>query len=90
MDELEFERIAPPVDELAARIQAAYFGEEAQATTPGKEALEEAVVIASWLRRELIDGFVMDISPGAELEEILPALIQAVADPRAAGTSITA
>ena len=38
----------------------------------------------------MIDGFVMDISPGAELEEILPALIQAVADPRAAGTSITA
>jgi DNA polymerase III epsilon subunit family exonuclease len=90
VDELEFERIAPPVDELAARIQAAYFGEEAKATDPGKEALEEAVVIAGWLRRELIDGFVMDISPGAELEEILPALLQAVADPRAAGTSITA
>ncbi len=90
VDELEFERIAPPVDELAARIQAAYFGEEVQTIDPGKEALEEAVVIASWLRRELIDGFVMDISPGAELEEILQTLLHAVANPRAAGTCITA
>ncbi|MEE9256914.1 MAG: exonuclease domain-containing protein [bacterium] len=90
VDEVEFDRSEPPIDELAARMQAVFFGEETQAKEPEKEALEEAAIIAAWLRRELIDGFVIELSSGPDLEEVLETLLRALADPRAAGTSIPA
>lgn len=90
VDELDFDRNAPPVEELAARIQAVYFGEAARTKEPGKEELEEAAIIAGWLRRELIEGFVMNLSEEVDIEEVLESLLQALADPRAAGTYISA
>lgn len=91
VDEMEFERHSPPVDELGARIQAVFFGEETRHPVPTKEALDEAAIIAGWLRRELMDGFVMNISPSkGDIDEILQALLRALGDPRAAGTKITA
>ncbi len=90
VDEVEFDRSEPPMDELAARMQAVFFGDETQAKEPDKEALEEAAIIAAWLRRELIDGFVIELSSGPDLEEVLETLLRALADPRAAGTSIPA
>ena len=62
VDEMEFERHSPPVEELGARIQVVFFGEETVSIEPSKESLEEAVIIAAWLRRELMDGFVMTIT----------------------------
>ena len=90
VDELDFDRNAPPVEELAARIQAVFFGEASHAKIPGKEELEEAAVIAGWLRRELIEGFVMNLSKEVDIGEVLESLLQALADPRAAGTCISA
>jgi DNA polymerase-3 subunit epsilon len=89
VDELDFDRNRPPVEELAARIQAVYFGEAARAKEPGTEELEEAAIIAGWLRRELIEGFVMNLSEEVDIEEVLESLLQALADPRAAGTCIS-
>ncbi len=89
VDEMEFEKNSPPVDELGARIQAVFFGEETTHTNPSKDALEEAAIIAAWLRRELMDGFAMNISPGKDIEEVLQSLLRALGDPRAAGTKIS-
>ncbi|MEE9240282.1 MAG: exonuclease domain-containing protein [bacterium] len=90
VDEMEFERHSPPVEELGARIQVVFFGEETVSIEPSKESLEEAVIIAAWLRRELMDGFVMTISPGKDIEEVLQSLLRTLGDPRAAGTKISA
>jgi hypothetical protein len=90
VDEMEFERTSPPVEELGARFQAVFFGEEPTHVEPSKESLEEAAIIAAWLRRELMDGFVMSISSKMDIEEVLQSLLRALGDPRAAGTKISA
>ncbi len=90
VDEMEFGKTSPPVEELAARIQAVFFGEVTTHVEPSKESLEEAAIIAAWLRRELMDGFVMGISSEKDIEEVLQSLLRALGDPRAAGTKISA
>jgi DNA polymerase-3 subunit epsilon len=90
VDEINFERNSPPVEELGARIQAVFFGEEPGHIEPTKDSLEEAAIIAAWLRRELMDGFVMSISQEKDIEEVLQSLLRALGDPRAAGTKISA
>jgi hypothetical protein len=52
--------------------------------------LDEAAIIAAWLRRELIDGFILELSPKLDLEEVLETLMRSLANPQAAGTCISA
>jgi DNA polymerase-3 subunit epsilon len=90
VDEFEFDLASPPIDELAARTQTVFFGGEAETGEPAREALEEAAIIAAWLRRELIDGFILELSPKLDLEEVLETLMRSLANPQAAGTCISA
>ena len=90
VDEFEFDLASPPIDELAARTQTVFFGGKAETGEPAKEALEEAAIIAAWLRRELIDGFILELSPKLDLEEVLETLMRSLANPQAAGTCISA
>jgi len=89
VDEFEFDLASPPIEELAARTQTAFFGGRADTGEVTKEALEEAAIIATWLRRELVDGFVIGLSSKSDLEEVLEKLMRTLADPRAAGTCIS-
>ncbi len=88
--EMEFARSAPPVEALAARIREVFFAGGEDSAEPGKESMEEAAIIAAWLRRELMEGFIVEISPAAGAEEVLQALLTALRDPEAAGTTVSA
>ncbi|MEK6709169.1 MAG: exonuclease domain-containing protein [Nitrospinota bacterium] len=87
--EMEFDRGHPPSRELGARIREIYFGPEAEPPVPSKEEIEEAAIIAAWLRRELMDGFLIEIIPGCTEDQILGALVKNLQDPRVAGTVIS-
>ncbi|MEE9273964.1 MAG: exonuclease domain-containing protein [bacterium] len=87
--ELEFARSAPQVEELKARVRSVFLEEEEPPVELGKEALEEACVIAAWMRRELMDGFILDLSDGAEEERVMEVFLASLKDPQAAGTIIS-
>lgn len=88
VEEMRFQRDAPPEDALASRIRAVYFSEPPVECKLDKESMEEAGVIAAWLRRELMDGFVLKVSPDAEPEQLRDLILQSLKDPLAAGTVI--
>ncbi|OGL69379.1 MAG: hypothetical protein A3J27_14965 [Candidatus Tectomicrobia bacterium RIFCSPLOWO2_12_FULL_69_37] len=87
--EMEFERARPPVRELGARVREIYCTGEAESSPLAKEGIEEAAIIAAWLRRELMDGFVVELTAGCTEEQILRVILKNMQEPRAAGTVIS-
>jgi hypothetical protein len=83
--EMEFDRSRPPAEEIEARLREVYFG-DAEVSSPAKEEIEEAAIIAAWLRRELMDGFILELTSGCREDQILRAMLKNLQDPRAAGT----
>ncbi|MBI3126671.1 MAG: hypothetical protein HYZ11_03600 [Candidatus Tectomicrobia bacterium] len=87
--EMEFERSSPPAGEFDAKLREIYFSEEGEPFAPSKEQIEEAAIIAAWLRRELMDGFILEITPGCTADQIRFAMLKSLQEPRAAGTIIS-
>lgn len=87
--EMEFERGRPPAKELAARVREVYFAEETESLSPTKEGIEEAAMIAAWLRRELMDGFIVELTPGCTEEQVLRVILKSLREPRSAGIVIS-
>ncbi len=89
VEEIRFKRDLLPADALRSGIHRAFFEENREFPAPSREALEEAGVIAGWMRRELMEGFVLEISPEADEEKVFQSFLEANADPSAAGTTIS-
>ena len=89
VEEIRFKRDLPPADALRGGLHRAFFEANREFPTPSREALEEAGVIAGWMRRELMEGFMVEISPEADEEEVFQSFLEALADPSAAGTTIS-
>ncbi|MFQ5895092.1 MAG: exonuclease domain-containing protein, partial [Nitrospinota bacterium] len=86
--EWRFSRRRPPLARFRKAIQKLYFdgGPPAPATPPTREELEEAALLAEWLRREAYEGFVLELGPAAEPEEVIGKLREALSDPASAGS----
>ena len=87
--ELSFEKGAPPVRPLEEKIDAIFRDAGFRSRRASAEELEEAAVFAAWMRRELMDGFTLNLAGRPSPERVMGALLRALGDPRAAGTTIT-
>lgn len=87
--ELSFEKGAPPVRPLEEKIDAIFRDAGFRSRRASEEELEEAAVFAAWMRRELMDGFTLNLAGRPSPERVMGALLRALGDPRAAGTTIT-
>ena len=87
--ELSFEKSAPPVRPLEEKIDAIFRDAGFRSRRASEEELEEAAVFAAWMRRELMDGFTLNLAGRPSPERVMGALLRALGDPRAAGTTIT-
>lgn len=86
--ELSFEKGAPPVRPLEEKIDAIFRDAGFGSRRASAEELEEAAVFAAWMRRELMDGFTLNLAGRPPTERVMGALLRALGDPRAAGTTI--
>ncbi len=87
--EISFERGAPPLRALEEKINEIFLDESFEGARAAPEALDEAAVFASWMRRELMDGFMLNLEGRAPSARVMEALTGALDDPQAAGTTIT-
>lgn len=87
--ELSFERSAPPVRALEEKVGEIFLDEDFRGPKAGPEALDEAAVFAGWMRRELMDGFILSLTSRPPSARVMDALLDALGDPQAAGTTIT-
>ena len=87
--EISFERGAPPVRALEEKINEIFLSEDFEQAKASPEDFDEAAVFAGWMRRELMDGFMLNIEGPAPPTRVMEALLGALDDPRAAGTTIT-
>lgn len=87
--ELSFERGAPPVRTLERKIREVFLDGDFRAPEASRERMEEAAVFAGWMRRELMDGFLLNLAAGCAPARAMDALMRALDDPQAAGTTIT-
>ena len=51
--------------------------------------LDVAAVFAGWMRRELMDGFMLNLEGRPGPARVMEAFLGALDDPQAAGTTIT-
>ncbi len=87
--ELAFERGAPPVRALEEKIGEIFRDEGFRRPKAAPEALDEAAVVAGWMRRELMEGFVLNLAGRPSTARVVGAMLDALGDPQAAGTTIT-
>ena len=87
--ETSFEKTEPPVHALKEKIAEIFQDASPGAPQVDKEVLEEAAVFASWMRRELMDGFMLVLEGCADPARVMETLLGALDDPLAAGTTIT-
>ena len=87
--EVSFERGAPPLRALEEKINEIFLDENFEGVKAAPEDLDEAAVFASWMRRELMDGFMLNLEGRAPSARVMDALTGALDDPQAAGTTIT-
>ncbi len=87
--EVSFEKSEPPVRVLEEKVSEIFLEESFEAAKANREDLDEAAVFASWMRRELMDGFMLNIEGGAPPARVMEAFLGALDDPQAAGTTIT-
>jgi hypothetical protein len=87
--EVSFERGAPPLRALEEKINEIFLDESFEGVRAAPEDLDEAAVFASWMRRELMDGFMLNLEGRAPSTRVMEALTGALDDPQAAGTTIT-
>ncbi len=87
--EISFEKNEPPVRALAEKIEEIFLDERFAGPKAAPEELDEAAVFAGWMRRELMDGFMLNLEDRAASADVMEALLGALDDPQAAGTTIT-
>ncbi len=87
--ELSFVRRDPPVRALEAKIKEIFVEEDFRGPEANPESMEEAAVFASWMRRELMDGFTLNLMGRVSAARVMEAFLQALRDPQAAGKTIT-
>ena len=87
--EVFFEKSEPPVRVLEEKVSEIFLEESFEAEKANPEDFEEAAVFASWMRRELMDGFMLNLEGRACPARVMEALLGALDDPQAAGTTIT-
>ena len=87
--EVSFEKSEPPVHILEEKINEIYLDESFEGVKANSEDLDEAAVFASWMRRELMDGFMLNIEGRACPARVMEALLGALDNPQVAGTTIT-
>ncbi len=87
--ELSFERGAPPVRALERKVREIFRDGDFRAPEANRERMDEAAVFAGWMRRELMDGFMLSLQGGGSPARVMDALMRALHDPQAAGTTIT-
>ena len=86
--ELSFQRSEPPVRALEEKISEIFLDEGLEDQAAGLQNLDEAAVFASWMRRELMDGFMLNLTDCVSSARVVEALLGALHDPQAAGTTI--
>ena len=87
--EISFERSEPPVRVLEEKVEEIFLNESFEGRKADPEDLYEATVFASWMRRELMDGFMLNLEGRTPPARVMEALLGALDDPQAAGTTIT-
>ena len=87
--EVSFERGEPPARALEEKIEEIFLDESFEGPKAEPQDLDEAVVFAGWMRRELMDGFMLNLEGRTSPARVMEALLGALDDPQAAGTTIT-
>ena len=87
--EISFERSDPPVGALEEKINEIFLSGDFEQAKASPEDFDEAAVFAGWMRRELMDGFMLNLEGCAPSARVMEALTGALDDPQAAGTTIT-
>lgn len=87
--EISFEKGEPPVRALKQKIEEIFLDESFGEPKAEPEDLDEAAVFAGWMRRELMDGFMLNLEDHASSARVMETLLDALDDPQAAGTTIT-
>ncbi len=87
--EMSFEKKGPPVRTLEEKIGEIFLDGSSGGLQTDRAAFEEAAVFAGWMRRELMDGFMLILEGRVDPARVMEALLVALDDPLAAGTTIT-
>lgn len=87
--EISFEKGEPPVRVLEEKVEEIFLDESFEGSKAEPEDLDVAAVFAGWVRRELMDGFMLNIEGRTPPARVMEALLGALDDPQAAGTTIT-
>jgi len=89
VDEIQFKRDAIPFDDLEKRICNIYDTQDHINKNISKKSLFESSIIADWLRRETIEGFVMPVLSDFVREEFLQIFFSSLQDPFSLGKKIS-
>ncbi|MED5578529.1 MAG: exonuclease domain-containing protein [Nitrospinota bacterium] len=87
-DNIKFKRNDIPFAELEKKISQTFNSEFEREKNVSKKELFESLIVADWLRRETIEGFVMPIFPNFKKEEIIGKLFSSLKDPFSLGKTI--
>ncbi|MBE17238.1 MAG: hypothetical protein CMH79_00610 [Nitrospinae bacterium] len=89
VDEIKFKRDAIPFNELEKRICDIYDSQGRINKNVSKKTLFESSIIADWLRRETMEGFVMPVLSDFVKEEFMPMFFTSLQDPFSLGKKIS-
>ncbi len=87
--EVSFEKGEPPVRALEDKVNEIFLDENLEGPMPEPMDLDVAAVFAGWMRRELMDGFMLNLEGRPGPARVMEAFLGALDDPQAAGTTIT-
>ena len=86
--EVSFGKTAPPVRALEQKVEEIFLDGRFEVPKAEPEVLDEAALFAGWMRRELMDGFMLNLEGFTSPARVMEALLGALDDPQAAGTTI--
>ena len=89
VDEIKFSKDNIPFQKLEEKICNVYLSQVYTEKKVSKKDLFESSIIADWLRRETIEGFVMPVSSNFQREEFMEIFFSSLLNPFSLGKKIT-